>query len=262
MISPDLPIMKSSEDKLNRESFAKSLADVILQSAFPTSFTVGLYGAWGSGKTSLLNMMIEQIERSSTDVVILRFNPWLCSDPKQLITQFFKQLASSIKMKKPTADTVCELADQYADLFDAASLIPYAGAAIAAAGKMFSTKARKRMNRKSKDMQGQKDEIIRTMVKENLKIIVSIDGMRPEFKQAMDSYEEFMNEYCEFMKKYAESDGTDVGLLADYASYMSKYADVVEDFEAWDDGEMSTAETAYYLDVQTRVSKKLLEVAE
>ena len=89
-----------------------------------------------------------------------------------------------------------------------------------------------------------------------------IDGMRPEFKQAMGSYEEFMNEYCEFMKKYAESDGTDVGLLADYTSYMSKYADVVEDFEAWDDGEMNTAEIAYYLDVQTRVSKKLLEVAE
>ena len=53
-----------------------------------------------------------------------------------------------------------------------------------------------------------------------------IDGMRPEFKQAMDSYEEFMNEYCEFMKKYDESDGTDVGLLADYTSYMSKYADM------------------------------------
>lgn len=43
---------------------------------------------------------------------------------------------------------------------------------------------------------------------------------------------------------------------------MSKYADMVRDFEAWDDGEMNTAEAAYYLDVQTRVSKKLLEVAE
>lgn len=89
-----------------------------------------------------------------------------------------------------------------------------------------------------------------------------IDGMRPEFKQAMDSYEEFMNEYCEFMEKYAESGGTDVGLLADYASYVSKYANMVEDFEAWDDGEMNTAETAYYVDVQTRISKKLLEVGE
>ena len=177
MISPDLPITKSSDDKLNRESFAESLADVILQSTFPTSFTVGLYGAWGSGKTSLLNMVIEQVERRRTDVVTLRFNPWLCPHPKQLITQFFKQLASAIKIKKPTADTVCELVDQYADLFDAASIIPYAGSAIAAAGKMFAAKARKRIGRKSNDMQGQKDEIIRTMVKENLKIIVSIDDI-------------------------------------------------------------------------------------
>ena len=177
MISPDLPITKSSDDKLNRESFAESLANVILQSTFPTSFTVGLYGAWGSGKTSLLNMVIEQVERRSTDVVILRFNPWLCSDPKQLITQFFKQLASAIKIKKPAADSVCELVDQYADLFDAASIIPYAGSAIAAAGKMFTAKARKRISRKSNDMQGQKDEIIRTMVKENLKIIISIDDI-------------------------------------------------------------------------------------
>lgn len=89
-----------------------------------------------------------------------------------------------------------------------------------------------------------------------------IDGMRPEFKQAMDSYEGFMNGYCEFMEKYVESDGTDVGLVSDYASYMSQYTGMVEDFEAWDNGEMNTAEAAYYLDLQTRVSKKLLEVAE
>lgn len=88
------------------------------------------------------------------------------------------------------------------------------------------------------------------------------DGMRPEFKKAMDSYEEFMNEYCEFMKKYAESDGTDPELLVDYANYMSKCADMAQDFEAWDDGEMTTAEMAYYLDVQTRINKKLLELAE
>ncbi len=177
MIHPDLPIAKSSDDKLNRESFAESLANVILQSTFPTSFTVGLYGAWGSGKTSLLNMVIEQVERRRTDVVILRFNPWLCSDPKQLITQFFKQLAAAIKIKKPAADTVCELVDQYADLFDAASVIPYAGSVIAAAGKIFVAKARKRISRKNNDMQGQKNEIIRTMAEEKLKIVVTIDDI-------------------------------------------------------------------------------------
>ena len=80
-------------------------------------------------------------------------------------------------MKKPAADTICELVDQYADIFDAASLIPYAGTAIAAAGKVFSGKARNRMKQKNNDMQGQKDEIVRKMVEENLKIIVSIDDI-------------------------------------------------------------------------------------
>lgn len=89
-----------------------------------------------------------------------------------------------------------------------------------------------------------------------------VDGMRPEFKKAMDSYEEYMNEYCDFMKKYAESDGTDLELLSDYADYMSKYADVVKDFEAWDNGELNNAEMAYYLDVQNRITKRLLEIAQ
>lgn len=73
MISPDLPITRSSDDKLNRQSFAESLARVLLSSTFPTSFTVGLYGAWGSGKTSLLNMVIEQVEDKNKDVIVKEY---------------------------------------------------------------------------------------------------------------------------------------------------------------------------------------------
>ena len=86
-------------------------------------------------------------------------------------------------------------------------------------------------------------------------------GIRPEFQEAMDSYEAFMDEYCAFMKKYSNSDGTDVTLLADYAKYMEKYADMVHDFEAWDDEDLSLEETSYYIEVQSRVSQKLLEVS-
>ena len=87
------------------------------------------------------------------------------------------------------------------------------------------------------------------------------DGLDPDFKAAMDSYEEFMDEYCAFMKKYSESDGTDLSLLADYAKYMEEYADFVSDFDKWEAEDMTTAETAYYIEVQTRVNQKLLEVA-
>lgn len=87
------------------------------------------------------------------------------------------------------------------------------------------------------------------------------DGLDPDFKAAMDSYENFMDEYVALMKKY-EANPDDLSLLADYFDYIDKYADFVEDFENWEDEEMNAAETAYYIDVQARVSKKLLEVAE
>lgn len=87
-----------------------------------------------------------------------------------------------------------------------------------------------------------------------------VNGMRKDFKEAMDSYEAFMNEYVAFMKKY-NANPNDPTLMADYARYMSKYADACEKFNQWESADMNDAETAYYIDVQARVSKKLLEVA-
>lgn len=87
-----------------------------------------------------------------------------------------------------------------------------------------------------------------------------VDGMRKDFKDAMDSYEAFMDEYVAFMKKYSDNP-SDVGLLADYTKYMSKYADMVDKFDKWESEDLNDAELAYYIDVQARVSKKLLEVA-
>lgn len=87
-----------------------------------------------------------------------------------------------------------------------------------------------------------------------------VDGMRKDFKDAMDSYEAFMDEYVAFMKKHSDNP-SDVGLLADYTKYMSKYADMVEKIDKWESEDLNDAELAYYIDVQARVSKKLLDVA-
>lgn len=89
----------------------------------------------------------------------------------------------------------------------------------------------------------------------------SSNDLDPNFKKAMDSYEIFMNEYVSFMKKYM-ANPSDLSLLSDYADYMSKYADFVADFEKWESENLNSAETAYYIKVQSRVAKKLLEVAQ
>ena len=82
----------------------------------------------------------------------------------------------------------------------------------------------------------------------------------PEFKAAMDSYEKFFDEYVAIMKKY-KANPTDMSILTDYANYMGQYADMMQKFEKWENEDLNTAEAAYYVDVQARITKKLLEVA-
>jgi hypothetical protein len=84
--------------------------------------------------------------------------------------------------------------------------------------------------------------------------------MNPDFKAAMDSYEEFFDKYVAIMKKYKENP-TDLSILADYATYMGQYADMIQKLEEWENKDLNTAEAAYYVDVQARITKKLLEVA-
>ena len=89
---------------------------------------------------------------------------------------------------------------------------------------------------------------------------VGEDGMRKDFKEAMDSYEAFMNEYCDFMEKYSKSP-TDASLMADYMSYMSKYDDFIKKFDQWGGEDLNDAEFAYYMEVQTRAYERLAEAA-
>lgn len=88
-----------------------------------------------------------------------------------------------------------------------------------------------------------------------------VDGMRPEFKEAMDSYEAFYKDYCDVLKKYSENP-TDLSLLKEYGEVMEKSIEMSEKFEAWDEGEMNDAELKYYLEVNGRVTQMLLEVGQ
>lgn len=88
-----------------------------------------------------------------------------------------------------------------------------------------------------------------------------VDGMRPEFKEAMDSYEAFYDEYCNVLKKYAKNP-SDMQLLADYTKMLTKAAEMSEKFDAWEENEMNDTELKYYLGVVNRVTQKLVEVSE
>ena len=90
--------------------------------------------------------------------------------------------------------------------------------------------------------------------------IEDTDTIDPDFKEAMDAYEDFIDEYVDIMKQYSKNP-TDTSILAKYTEYMTEYVDMMEKFEKWENEDLNAAELEYYVEVQGRVSKKLAQVA-
>ncbi len=87
-------------------------------------------------------------------------------------------------------------------------------------------------------------------------------GVSPDFKAAMDSYEAFFDEYVEFMKKYENADSTSqMSMMSDFADYMTKYSEALSALDKIEDEDLNDAEMAYYLEVYSRIMKKMSEVA-
>lgn len=92
------------------------------------------------------------------------------------------------------------------------------------------------------------------------KEVQSSDGVNPELKAFLDSYEEFINDYIDFMKKYSENPDNVLGMITEYSEFLSKYQDFAEKIDAYDANEMSAEDAKYYLEVVNRCSQKMLEV--
>lgn len=76
-----------------------------------TGVTVGLTGPWGTGKSSLLNMVENEIRDSFPNSVCVRFNPWLVGDHKELIGQFFSEWIMALDSSRLTRQAAYELVD-------------------------------------------------------------------------------------------------------------------------------------------------------
>ena len=85
----------------------------------------------------------------------------------------------------------------------------------------------------------------------------SPDGVTPELKEFLDSYESFMNEYCDFFENY---DPSDISALTKYFTMLQKYAEFAEKAEEYDSDDMSAADAAYYLEVTTRILQRIQNI--
>ena len=110
MFDIDAAIKNENGDVLNRGEFAEKLAKSIMDYTEQYPLTIGLNGSWGSGKTSLINLTLNYIEKSrkGNEYVIVHFNPWFFSNQKNLFLQFFKQIINALKNKEKEKESIVE----------------------------------------------------------------------------------------------------------------------------------------------------------
>lgn len=118
-IKADHPIQYPDEDTLERNGPAISFANHVLSLDASKGVAVGLFGPWGSGKTSFLNLA--RIEFKAKKAVVLDFNPWLFSGTEQLVHQFFHDLATKLRKRnlKPIGKALREYGDAIGGKFGA-----------------------------------------------------------------------------------------------------------------------------------------------
>ncbi len=115
VIKADSPIRAKEGDLLGRDRMAASAAGVINSSlgheaAGDESLVVGIEGEWGSGKTSFINLILENLESfEQRDYLIIEFNPWNFSDQNELITDFFESIVNALESEKTLGEKPFEI---------------------------------------------------------------------------------------------------------------------------------------------------------
>lgn len=136
----------------------------------------GVVGPWGSGKTSLLHLMISELA-AEPSLTVVTFNPWMFAGTEQLLEAFFHELSSQLRETKDEKfRTIATTVDTYANLFSPIMLIPWFGAWYERFLK--TTKAAKQFSdSKRPSISAKRRELTKMMSELEQPIVVTVDDI-------------------------------------------------------------------------------------
>jgi hypothetical protein len=94
----DKPISEEKEDRFQRYNFSKRIADTIKNRKSSESIVFGLFGAWGEGKSSVLNFIDKELQADDS-IIRINLNPWRYSDEESLLLNFFSKISEALDKK-------------------------------------------------------------------------------------------------------------------------------------------------------------------
>lgn len=97
-VKGDRALSSSDEDKLGFRDIAKRIATSLVDRASEEGLVIGVEGTWGSGKSSLLFLIADELEKLPEDQrpTVINFRPWLIGNRDALITSLFGELSRQL----------------------------------------------------------------------------------------------------------------------------------------------------------------------
>ncbi len=178
----DRPIEKKEQDLLGRASFSEHLGRAIYEHNGAEGLTIGLFGKWGTGKTSVINMAVNEINRlaegNPNKPLIMRFSPWNYSDKNDLIKIFFQDLEKKIDIQdnEDVKKKVGKALSDYSDAFDALEVLPIAGSGVAKIFKNLAKVIGKTISQ-DRSLDDNRKDLEKALLDSNAKIVVVIDDI-------------------------------------------------------------------------------------
>ena len=178
----DKPIKTSEQDLLGRTTFSRQLGEAINSYDGKDGLVLGLFGKWGTGKTSILNMVVSEINHLSENTdnrpIIVKFSPWNYTDKDNLISLFFRVLKNRLDLDKDEEKRrkIGKALTDYSDALDALSLVPIIGSGLAAILKTIA-KSQGTELLKDIDIDTTKESLEKVLSDTDQKIIVIIDDI-------------------------------------------------------------------------------------
>lgn len=97
MIRNDKPIKNLGEDALERGRFVDAAFKTIANIKDTSCYIIGLYGKWGTGKTSIIELLKSKFK--SNDYYAVYFNPWSFETREAVMIELFKKIYIGVKQE-------------------------------------------------------------------------------------------------------------------------------------------------------------------